>query len=278
MKTISSSVCSPETKNKGCLPQTEYVEMKKDLSKNDIKFCKSKHPKRKDNQNYCLAEKAIERSNGNFHHLLKKYFKPKSPQSWKSKPNTWLSNFDIENVLKQYENKKKIFLGVAAIDFEKACGYFGFNHCSFKPELNKKYFMVINLSKHNESGTHWVALTMNTHVNSPNYGAMYFDSYGSRPEKEIKKFTERCAADLQNAMNSNSKKYSKSQKNKKFPLHYNRIQMQTSNSECGIYCLSYIYLFLNCKKDEDHNILCDKLRTVFPQIDKINERNKFFIL
>ena len=162
------SVCSPKVTNKGCLPQNDYNKIKESVSPNDINSCKSQNPKRKDTQNYCLVQKAIEQDKGNFHHLLKTYFKPKSPQSWKTKPNTWLSNFDIENVLKQYQTKKNIFIGVAAIDFEKACGYFGFNHCSFKPELNKKYFMVINLSKHNESGTHWVALTMDTHVNSPN--------------------------------------------------------------------------------------------------------------
>lgn len=280
MANISDSLCSPKSnRRKGCLPLPELKSITNVLPEKDIKFCKSKHPvSSKDSQNLCLLQKAVETNNnaGDFRDLLNKHFKPKSPQSWKQKPNTWLSNFDIEKVLEQYKTKKNVFLGVSAIDFENACGYFGFNHCSFKPEMSKKYFMVINLSKHDESGTHWVALTMDTHINSLNYGAMYFDSYGSRPTSEIKNFVKRCHSDLQSIMKT--KKYSKSLINKDFPLNYNRIQMQTSNSECGIYCLSYIHLFLNCKKGEDYHILCDKLRSVFPKIDKINERGKFFIL
>ena len=53
--------------------------------------------------------------------LIDSDFAPIAPKSWEKKPNEWLSNEDIESVLKQYENKYKCFkfIGPTPIDFDK---------------------------------------------------------------------------------------------------------------------------------------------------------------
>ena len=45
-------------------------------------------------------------------------FSPEKPKSWNKDPNTWLTNFDIENVLNQYEESHKNFdfIGPSFID------------------------------------------------------------------------------------------------------------------------------------------------------------------
>ena len=37
-------------------------------------------------------------------------FSPEKPKSWNKDPNTWLTNFDIENVLNQYEESHKTLI------------------------------------------------------------------------------------------------------------------------------------------------------------------------
>jgi hypothetical protein len=53
--------------------------------------------------------------------LKKDLFSPVKPTEWKAKPNAWLSNFDIDAVIQQYEeaNRDFLFLGPTPIDFDK---------------------------------------------------------------------------------------------------------------------------------------------------------------
>ena len=48
-------------------------------------------------------------------------FKPKKPLNWRDDKNAWLSNFDIDNVLVQFEEKYQDFLYIQAspIDYDK---------------------------------------------------------------------------------------------------------------------------------------------------------------
>ena len=38
-----------------------------------------------------------------------KFLRPSQPQSWVENKTEWLSNIDIEKVLRQYENNKDLF-------------------------------------------------------------------------------------------------------------------------------------------------------------------------
>ena len=88
---------------------------------------------------------------------LKNTLKPIGPNESKD----WLSTFDINKVLKQYENKYNNFkyLGTVPYDFEEL-PVLGISSLNFTDLMNNginKLGMVINLDNHNQNGSHWVA-------------------------------------------------------------------------------------------------------------------------
>jgi len=103
--------------------------------------------------------------------LENKLYRPTSPADWKKNPVEWLSNFDIEAVMNQYEEAypEFEFLGPVPIDFdsrtkkgdESTC--VSRDVCSFhlmkKVRHGKtKVGIVFNLSPSTSSGSHWVSL------------------------------------------------------------------------------------------------------------------------
>ncbi len=126
--------------------------------------------------------------------------KPKMPEEWKKNRTEWLSNFDIDAVLEQYENIPDFkYLGAVPLDFDKDLGG-GYCVSQLTCDLDlvkdykkgiRKYGMVINLDTHDKGGSHWVSMFSNLKK-----GGVYFmDSYGYRPEKEIQKFMEKIRTD-----------------------------------------------------------------------------------
>ena len=96
-----------------------------------------------------------------------KLFAPKKPKSWKNKPNEWLSNFDIRDVIKQWEKKYNdfYFIGPTPINYdthvEGSCVEDELCKFNLKKIINKginKVGVIFNLDKHNESGSHWVTV------------------------------------------------------------------------------------------------------------------------
>jgi len=102
---------------------------------------------------------------------IKPIYRPTSPADWKKNPVEWLSNFDIEAVMNQYEETypEFEFLGPVPIDFDKrsgkgdettcvskdVCGF----HLAEKIKQGKtKMGIVFNLSPSTSSGSHWVSL------------------------------------------------------------------------------------------------------------------------
>ena len=103
---------------------------------------------------------------------IEKYlYSPTSPADWKKNPTEWLSNFDIEAVMNQYEEAyhEFEFLGPVPIDFDKrfqegdestcvsrdVCAF----HLAQKIRQGKtKVGIVFNLSPSTSSGSHWVSL------------------------------------------------------------------------------------------------------------------------
>lgn len=89
--------------------------------------------------------------------------------------------------------------------------------CDLQPKTRKNNFSIVyNLSKHDEEGTHFVAIYSNKNE------IIYFDSFGEP---------------IQNVLIKNFvKKYSK---NKKYL--YNKTKIQDNQSSfCGIFCLSFL--------------------------------------
>lgn len=174
-------------------------------------------------------------------HLLNR---PKAPNSWTTEPKDWLSSIDIENVEKQYMKlfPKYKFLGCIPIDFDlkSKSGQCLVNVlCSLKlkdlyNQGFQKFGIVFNTDKHDGPGQHWFALFCDI---SPEleYGRItYFDSYATKPEKEIKILMSRWKQEIDSL-----RLFSK-------PLELSRniTKHQFKDSECGMYSLYFHYCCL----------------------------------
>lgn len=169
-----------------------------------------------------------------------KFFRPPMPMEWKNNSTAWLSNFDIIDVLKQYEQQHNdfIFLGPSPIDFDTRLKQ---NQCvekslcmldlkSLARQKKHRVGIVFNLDRHDESGSHWVAMFIHI-LDGKIY---YYDSYGLPPPPEIFALMDRLSYQGQQIQSTYS------QLGNNFITHYNQNRHQFKNSECGMYCLFFI--------------------------------------
>jgi hypothetical protein len=171
---------------------------------------------------------------------------PIQPTDWNTNPYTWLTNFDILNVMTQYEEKYTSFkfIGVFPIDFAETYGFsscISTELCNFDLSKFKKYnsfACVFNLDKHYQSGSHWVTIFFNTNKRSKNYGFYFFDSVSSKIPKEILNF----GISIKKQMNDRD-----------FELHQNVVRKQFQNTECGMFSLHFV---TECLKNKSfHTII-----------------------
>ena len=155
----------------------------KDKCKND--WCWTSHP---------LLKTIADRE------MTHKTFRPRAPNDWVFHSDegypanhkgrfVWLSNFDIDAVLKQYEEVNEFdnfrFFKSVPIDFEaikdplSAVNIFKL----LKDGINR-FGVVFNLDKHNEPGSHWVSIFCDIRKQC----ICFFDSYAKVPEPEIQDF------------------------------------------------------------------------------------------
>lgn len=200
---------------------------------------------------------------------LKHHFKPIMPEKWNTNPREWLNTLNIRDVMVQYETKHPEFefIGPVPIDFDAKLG---FGQCVVEElckidigkimEMGKtKLGIVFNLDKHNQSGSHWVALYGQLPAGDKQTGELYYwDSYGIRPEREI--------VDLMKKLQKQSKDMGRN-----MSIKMNNIRHQYKNSECGVYCIYFLTSLLEGKTFREivTNIIND---------DKMNaKRGEFFI-
>lgn len=218
---------------------TELTDRLGDVCKDDLCWLKQKFVKKLNDEK-----------------INKKTFRPKGPQG----KFAWLSTTNIEEVMKQYEDVYSDFkfLGAVPIDFDDLP--LGIRDLDFTGNFEKgitKYGIVFNLDEHWKPGSHWVAL----YVDVGKFQIYFFDSYGYRPEKRIRKFVKRCArwcyrnrclvnpeekchydSELGSDTFMHSKKKNKIEK--KYMIEYNRNRHQYKNSECGVYSINFILRLL----------------------------------
>jgi hypothetical protein len=194
--------------------------------------------------------------------VIRYTFRPKRPKSWKSNHDEWLNSNDITKFMKQYEHRHKdfSFLGPSPINYDSKlmsdeCVWEELCKFSLKNEIRRrktKIGIVFNLDPHYKSGSHWVALFININ----NKCIYYFDSYGDKIPRGIKKLVKT----IQNQSSNMGPEY-KFKENKK--------RHQYSNSECGMFCLHFIrsmilhdnWRELTTKKLNDKEML--RLRKVY---------------
>ena len=189
-------------------------------------------------------------------------FAPDQPYEWKRNPTEWLSNYDILNVLEQYElvYKNFEFIGPTPIDFDtrlggesnaydignerklpesagagsKKCVWNDLCHFSLKEKIREKRTkigIIFNLDKHDESGSHWVSLF----IDIKRRFLFYFDSAGGDMPPEVKTFIERVQLQAKE-LQFQFKEYTNGSHDH-----------QQGNTECGMYSLFFIVTMLTGK-------------------------------
>ena len=176
----------------------------------------------------------------------------------------WLSNYDIDGIIEQYEFKYKNFkfLGSTPIDFRQkkygSCILNIFNedddkskwlkntnykneYCDYNPTgyKNKDTFgIVFNTDNHDGGGKHWMGL----YINVKKSIILFFDSAVtySHLHPEVVAF-----------VNNIKKQYN----NKNFTFKYNTIQHRKSNSECGMYSIYFILTMLDSDESNKYSSL-----------------------
>lgn len=181
--------------------------------------------------------------------------RPLKPREWYKKPYAWLSNYDIQAVMRQYQDVKEYkfkFLGVFPIDFadktpmgncisQEICKL---NLAALYKKGIKFVGLITNLDKHDEPGSHWTSLFMCIDPEYPCYGAYYYDStFTARdePPKEITDFVEKMKSQLATIHG-----------NKPFRIDYNKNKHQYKNTECGVFSMVFQIRWLR-KLVKDHN-------------------------
>jgi len=228
-----------------------------------------------------IKQEANKNSNSRIYNQMRvieeKDLRPSQPIEWVKNPTEWLSNFDIEKVLHQYEiipEYEYKFLGVFPIDFATRNKN---NECviSSKCKIDIKELIqndkikflgfITNLSKANEPGTHWTSSFFVLDPTLKAFGGYYYDSTTGRiPKYLIPVFTD-------------IKKQVEELFKKEFKVFVNNIKHQYSNTECGVFSITFQTRWLiMLKKDKD---------TVFSEVIKYKDyndetmkklRNKFF--
>jgi hypothetical protein len=181
-------------------------------------------------------------------------FAPDKPYEWKKNPNEWLSNFDILNVLEQYEETYHNFdfIGPTPIDFDthkkesNTCVWNELCTFSLKQKLKQrknKIGIVFNTDPHTKSGAHWIAMF----IDIPAQLIYFFDSAGAKPPKEVDILAERII-----------------EQGKENRIHFKYVQNapnqhQHGTTECGMYCLFFIITMLTGKIEDKREPLSKRL-------------------
>jgi hypothetical protein len=219
----------------------------------------NKRLKNKCNNQQCWTKQSFMKhiNNVNKEEIAKYTFRPVGPDG----KFEWLNTSNIDNVLEQYEllYKDFKFLGTVPIDFDKL-KFLGIKTLDFNKlikENKTKLGIVFNLDEHWQSGSHWVAAYSDL-IKGQIY---YFDSYGTRPEKQIRVFMNRIYKFLKEEL-----------KMENIDIDYNKIRHQYKNSECGIYSTNFIIRLL---RGDTFKEICE---SKIPD-DRINKcREKYFNL
>ena len=198
-------------------------------------------------------------------------FAPDQPSDWKENPTEWLSNFDIENVLRQYEIAYPQFklLGPSSIDYDTKlkeeggkCVWEDICRMELKDLQRRKKTklgIVFNLDKHDQPGSHWVSMF----VDLENKFIFYFDSALNDTPPEITR--------LKNTIMRQGLELTPPIK---FKYIVNTREHQKSNTECGMYSLYFIISMLTGKPPEDRpKILNGKIGGDNESIEKTSKTN-----
>lgn len=164
---------------------------------------------------------------------------PEPPKrKWKKK-DEWLTNDDIERVMKMHKDTYKDFefIGPVPIDFKDVCSK---NLCRVNVEEwikqgKTKIGIIFNLDKHNQDGSHWVSMYIDIHAGI----VFYFDSAGitNTPQDAFVRIDDLAKEIIRQADILGHK----------MTFYIGQIEHQEGNTECGVYSLFFIITWLTRK-------------------------------
>lgn len=266
--------CSPLVKGKTALNETCFTndtlfKLRDAYNRHHLNTpIKNRHPreiwiKLKEQMNQCETEDCwlSELPENERRYLDKKVFAPDQPPEWKKNKNEWLSNYDIFDVLHQYEETYKNFelLGPTAIDFDAKlegdkCVTEEICRISLSELVKRgidKIGIVFNLDKHNEPGSHWTSMFIDLKAQI----IFYFDSAANETPPEIENLRDRLIKQGQELSSPVRFKYYQN-----YPHNH-----QNSNTECGMYSLFFIITMLTEKIDDSKPISLKQRLRLFKQ-------------
>lgn len=269
-KTIKRNICSPYSNLKKisqntCMT-TEMVEKVKDMYNvqhptlqiqtddpvNALEMIKKQNNCKNDN---CIVSKI--KSKQLQDEITKEAFIPEKPVEWVKNPTEWLSNFDILDVLKQYEKAYPTFkfIGPVPIDFNTKI-----NNSCVSNELCSLHLgtlttvhdigIIFNLDKHDEPGSHWVSMFIDKSIKK----IFYFDSASTEIPREVDELQRRLIGE-----------------NADFLFLSNSVEHQRGNTECGMYSIYFIISML-LSKNRTHRFVKHFNNKVYPITDKMVEQ------
>lgn len=188
---------------------------------------------------------------------LKDVLRPRMPREWLAKPNTWLSDLDINAAMHQYSRiiPKFEYLGTMPVDFSEttrtgAC----VKLCSSKPfrsvyRHGKLGAMVVNLDVHTGKGTHWVALALDCRKkDAPEL--MYYDSTGNRPPARWLKSSQARKSPYAHILSAIPNKQLRRRVAKS--AAYNCKTHQRQNTECGVFAMMFVDALVSGRSFKQH--------------------------
>jgi hypothetical protein len=168
-------------------------------------------------------------------------FRPAMPIEWVKNKYEWLSTTDIQEVMVQYEKQYNNFrfFGPVPVDCPKDiyCELTDLDIKKLKLKGIDYIGVIFNLDRHDQSGSHWVAL----YINIPKSLITYYDSTASEPPEYIKYFINMIGIKL-------------NQLNGKHEYQYNKKRHQYGGSECGMYSMNFLIESLKGKTLKDFEI------------------------
>ena len=165
--------------------------------------------------------------------LFKQYFRPSMPDNIVDDYTEWISNFDIESVMNQYNKDLNdfYFYGAVPIDFKK-CSVSDLCKFNLKEHIDngiQKIGIIFNTDKSTEPGKHWISMYID--ITGRNLdgqpGIYFFDSFANNLVKEIKEL-------IKSIQNKGEKL------NIEFISTNNTKSIQNNTYSCGFYCMHFL--------------------------------------
>ncbi len=255
----------------------ETVPSNRVLLAKPTEFLSSMKEKQRCNNDECLINSI---KNPQIREKIKKtIFKPAQPRQWKKNPNEWLSNFDILEVLRQYEEAYPNFefIGPVPIDFAERTENGGScienRLCHFsvgqltKPDIG----IIFNLDKHDEPGSHWVSMF----IDSGSKTMFYFDSATSHESGDR---TEGSTNDGELPKEIDAFQQKIQGQDSAYKFLSNEVEHQRGNSECGMYSLFFtIHMLLSKDRSNEFQTRFNNPRKKITDKDVEKYRHIYFI-